>query len=228
MLNPQSQIILHFQMRRMEKKKAVTKSYWRIGGPFHTPHSGRHLWINERPGLGFICLSTCFALRPWSRLSVQLTSMTSAWSQPAGPSCQLLLPPPMGGGGQAARNGSPVVSSLHTLWPAERRGSLDAHEWTPTGIAPRLSHPKEGAGSAWWKSEQEASTQSPGQTIVPDKLLPLCRLGPYRGNKWNQMTTKTSTKEPQNPMTWGGRKLRSWHLVPSLHGKGMGRQWKQC
>ena len=24
------------------------------------------------------------------------------------------------------------------------------------------------------------------------------------------------------------RKLRSWHLVPSLHGKQMGRQWKQC
>ena len=24
------------------------------------------------------------------------------------------------------------------------------------------------------------------------------------------------------------RKLRSWHLVPSLHGKWMGIQWKQC
>ena len=24
------------------------------------------------------------------------------------------------------------------------------------------------------------------------------------------------------------RKLRSWHLVPSLHGKSMGKQWKQC
>ena len=23
------------------------------------------------------------------------------------------------------------------------------------------------------------------------------------------------------------RKLRSWHVVPSLHGKQMGRQWKQ-
>ena len=23
------------------------------------------------------------------------------------------------------------------------------------------------------------------------------------------------------------RKLRSWHLVPSLHGKKMGKQWKQ-
>ena len=23
------------------------------------------------------------------------------------------------------------------------------------------------------------------------------------------------------------RKLRSWHLVPSLHGKYMGKQWKQ-
>ena len=23
------------------------------------------------------------------------------------------------------------------------------------------------------------------------------------------------------------RKLRSWHLVPSLHGKSMGEQWKQ-
>ena len=23
------------------------------------------------------------------------------------------------------------------------------------------------------------------------------------------------------------QKLRSWHLVPSLHGKWMGKQWKQ-
>ena len=23
------------------------------------------------------------------------------------------------------------------------------------------------------------------------------------------------------------RKLRSWHLVPSLHGKSMGKKWKQ-
>ena len=24
------------------------------------------------------------------------------------------------------------------------------------------------------------------------------------------------------------QKLRSWHLFPSLHGKYMGKQWKQC
>ena len=24
------------------------------------------------------------------------------------------------------------------------------------------------------------------------------------------------------------RKQRSWHLVPSLHGKYMGKHWKQC
>ena len=24
------------------------------------------------------------------------------------------------------------------------------------------------------------------------------------------------------------RKLRSWHPVPSLHGKYMGKQWRQC
>ena len=24
------------------------------------------------------------------------------------------------------------------------------------------------------------------------------------------------------------QKLRSWHSVPSLHGKEMGKQWKQC
>ena len=24
------------------------------------------------------------------------------------------------------------------------------------------------------------------------------------------------------------RKLRSWHMIPSLHGKQMGKQWKQC
>ena len=26
----------------------------------------------------------------------------------------------------------------------------------------------------------------------------------------------------------GFRKRRSWHLIPSLHGKYMGKQWKQC
>ena len=24
------------------------------------------------------------------------------------------------------------------------------------------------------------------------------------------------------------KKMRSWHPVPSLHGKWMGKQWKQC
>ena len=24
------------------------------------------------------------------------------------------------------------------------------------------------------------------------------------------------------------QKIRSWHLIPSLHGKEMGKQWKQC
>ena len=24
------------------------------------------------------------------------------------------------------------------------------------------------------------------------------------------------------------RKIKSWHPVPSLHGKYMGKQWKQC
>ena len=24
------------------------------------------------------------------------------------------------------------------------------------------------------------------------------------------------------------QKTKSWHLVPSLHGKQMGKQWKQC
>ena len=24
------------------------------------------------------------------------------------------------------------------------------------------------------------------------------------------------------------QKLRSWHLIPSLHGKYMGKKWKQC
>ena len=32
---------------------------------------------------------------------------------------------------------------------------------------------------------------------------------------------------PKKKKTSTFRKLRSWHLVPSLHGKQMGRQWKQ-
>ena len=35
---------------------------------------------------------------------------------------------------------------------------------------------------------------------------------------------KKSEKVAQNSTF---RKLRSWHLVPSLHGKQMGKQWKQ-
>ena len=34
-------------------------------------------------------------------------------------------------------------------------------------------------------------------------------------------------KEKSEKIGLNFRKLRSWHLVPSLHGKLMGKQWKQ-
>ena len=34
-------------------------------------------------------------------------------------------------------------------------------------------------------------------------------------------------KEESEKLGLTFRKLRSWHLVPSLHGKQMGKQWKQ-
>ena len=40
------------------------------------------------------------------------------------------------------------------------------------------------------------------------------------------MEMKEKSEKVGLKLTFG--KLRSWHLVPSLHGKYMGKQWKQC
>ena len=40
------------------------------------------------------------------------------------------------------------------------------------------------------------------------------------------MKMKEKSEKVGLKLTFG--KLRSWHLVPSLHGKYMGKQWKQC
>ena len=40
------------------------------------------------------------------------------------------------------------------------------------------------------------------------------------------MKGKEESEKVGLKLTFG--KLRSWHLVPSLHGKYMGKQWKQC
>ena len=39
---------------------------------------------------------------------------------------------------------------------------------------------------------------------------------------WTRLSDWTDWAELEKP-----KKLRSWHLVPSLHGKQMGKQWKQ-
>ena len=40
------------------------------------------------------------------------------------------------------------------------------------------------------------------------------------------MKVKEESEKPGLNSTF--RKLRSWHLVPSLHGNQMGKQWKEC
>ena len=39
------------------------------------------------------------------------------------------------------------------------------------------------------------------------------------------MKVKEESEKADLKLTF--RKLKSWHLVPSLHGKWMGKQWKQ-
>ena len=40
------------------------------------------------------------------------------------------------------------------------------------------------------------------------------------------MKVKEESEKKKNCLKLNLRKLRSWHLVPSLHGKLMGKQWK--
>ena len=42
-----------------------------------------------------------------------------------------------------------------------------------------------------------------------------------------QYGTFTKTEIQMNRTVLKARKLRSWHLVPSFHGKYIGKQWKQ-
>lgn len=134
-------------------------------------------------GLGSICLCTRSALRPWSRLSVQLTSMTSAWSQPAGPSCQLPLPPPMGGRGR--RPGTAPLGS--TGWQREGNPWLCTEDplqaQAPDSIPPK--------GGSWQCLVEEWAKSRHWElwTIVLDKPLPLCAPGPTggaSGTRWPQ------------------------------------------
>ena len=60
----------------------------------------------------------------------------------------------------------------------------------------------------------------------------ICRWHHYNGRKWR------GTKEPLDEgkrgewkswlKTQHSKNLRSWYLVPSLHSKQTGKQWKQC
>ena len=45
--------------------------------------------------------------------------------------------------------------------------------------------------------------------------------------KLNSLLMKVKEESENVDLKLTFRKLRSWHLVPSLHGKSMGEQWKQ-
>ena len=42
----------------------------------------------------------------------------------------------------------------------------------------------------------------------------------------NSLLMKVKEEKEKVGLNSTFRKLRSWHLVPSLHGKQMGKQWK--
>ena len=46
--------------------------------------------------------------------------------------------------------------------------------------------------------------------------------------KHKSLLTKVKVESEKVGLKLNIRKRRSWHLVPSLHGKYIGKQWKQC
>ena len=47
------------------------------------------------------------------------------------------------------------------------------------------------------------------------------------GEELKSLLMKVKEESEKVGLNSAFRKLRSWHLVPSLHGKQMGKQWKQ-
>ena len=49
-----------------------------------------------------------------------------------------------------------------------------------------------------------------------------------REEKLKSLLMKVKEESEKVGLKLNIQKLRSWHLIPSLHGKYMGKQWKQC
>ena len=48
------------------------------------------------------------------------------------------------------------------------------------------------------------------------------------GEELKSLLMKVKEKSEKAGLNLTFKKLRSWHPVPSLYGKQMGKQWKQC
>ena len=71
----------------------------------------------------------------------------------------------------------------------------------------------------WMKHKLES--RLPGEISITSDMQKVKKNKTASWWKWKRRVKK---------LVWSStfRKLRSWHPVPSLHGKEMGKQWKQC
>ena len=72
--------------------------------------------------------------------------------------------------------------------------------------------------------ETQLESRLPGEISITSDM----QMTPPLWQKVKRNLMKVTEESEKAGLKLNIQKLRSWYLVPSLHGKQMGKQWKQC
>ena len=78
-----------------------------------------------------------------------------------------------------------------------------------------------------WKSETQAGIKIAGRNINNLRYEDDTILMTEHKEELKSLLMKVKEKSEKFGLKLTFRKLRSWHLIPSLHGKSIQKKWKQ-
>ena len=76
--------------------------------------------------------------------------------------------------------------------------------------------------------ETQAGIKIAGRNITNFRYADDTTLMAESKEELKSLSMKVKEESEKAGLNSAFKKLRPWHLVPSLHGKWMGKQWKQC
>lgn len=195
-LNSESHILLHFQMRHMkrlkEKRKGkikkttsrtTLKDWWSFPHPRRGGTFGHECW----PWAHLSSCSVCPSSLEWMVCPTRWPDLSAA--EPAGPGLPAASATSHVRWGQAHRDGFPKFSAPWPHWPAGRRASLVLHRRRPR------AHPW--ALSDWSRLAEAGTVLSSGQTKCTEQAT--SSLGPcsHRRRRLDQRTSNPPFHQPE-------------------------------